>query len=581
MALLRVRKPAIPFKVFNRMGTSHRAWTLLGTRAGTTRRALVALLALAALLASGCGGSSDTGSGTGADGSPSTLTVTYNGFPDYLDPSLGYTNEAWTAMYDVYLPLLTYAHRDGTAGTRVIPGLAKSMPKVSDGGRTYELQLRPGLRYSDGTPVRASDFASTIERLFLINSPGLPFYTDIVGAEEFMEKKKGGIAGIETDDASGRVVIHLVEPRGTFNNELALLFAAPLPPNTPAKDMTNDPPPGAGPYEISASKPGRGFEITRNPEWAAHNGPAMPQVPAGHIDRFEVSVLKNPSTQVNYVLQGKTDWMQNPPAPDRYPEIAEKYTGTQFEASPQIDIYYFWMNTQRPPFNDVRVRKAVNYAIDPRALERIYAGQMKALHQILPVGMPGHQSYDPYPHNMAKAKQLIAEADPSDRDISVFGDTAAPNNQAAEYYEGVLRELGFHPTLKLVAAANFFTVIGNTSTPELDTGWTNWFEDYPHPNDYFQPQLDGNSIQPTGNSNWAMLDDPAINKKIEEIGREQLGPKQEAEYAALDRQVMREQAPWAPFGSLTRSTFVSSAVDLQKIVVSPIFGQGLTSFQFR
>src|SRR5205085_12354440 len=112
-----------------------------------------------------------------------------------------------------------------------------------------------------------------------------------------------GIPGIETDDSSGRIVIHLVQPRGTFENELALLFAAPLPPGTPAKDMTADPIAGVGPYEITSSRPGRSFELRRNPEWAEHDAPALPQIPSGHVDRIDVQVLQNGSTQVNYVLQ--------------------------------------------------------------------------------------------------------------------------------------------------------------------------------------------------------------------------------------------------------------------------------------
>ena len=99
----------------------------------------------------------------------------------------------------------------------MIPGLARALPKVSDGGRTYTLFLRPGLKYSDGTPVRASDFTHAVERLFKLNSAGSPFYTDIVGAEQFAETKQGGIPGIETDDKSGEIVIHLIEPRGTFD----------------------------------------------------------------------------------------------------------------------------------------------------------------------------------------------------------------------------------------------------------------------------------------------------------------------------------------------------------------------------
>ena len=116
-------------------------------------------------------------------------------FPDYLDPALSYTAEGWTAMYDTYIPLLTYAHASGKAGSEVIPGLAKSLPKITDGGKTYTLFLRKGLKYSDGSPVKASDFTFAVERMFKLNSGGSPFYTDIVGAEKFAETKKGGIPG--------------------------------------------------------------------------------------------------------------------------------------------------------------------------------------------------------------------------------------------------------------------------------------------------------------------------------------------------------------------------------------------------
>ncbi len=537
--------------------------------------ALVAALAsLATLGLAGCGGSGDAGKEGG------TLRVAYNSFPEYLDPALSYSTEGWTAIYDVYVPLLTYPHVEGEAGTKVVPGLAKSLPEVSDGGRTYTLQLRPGLRYSNGAPVEASDFKATIERLFRLNSPASPFYSTIVGAEQFAKTKQGGISGIEADDASGTITIHLTAPRGTFENELAMPFAAPLPAGTRAEDLSAKPPPATGPYEITSSKPGRGWDYARNPQWAKHNGRALPQIPDGHVDKIEVTVVRNASSEVDDVERGRYDFMQNPPPADRIAAVRDKYEGTQFRESAQMNTYYFWMNTQAAPFDDLRVRQAVNYAIDPRALERIYAGQLDANHQILPPGMPGYEAFNLYPHDMAKAKQLLSEADPADREITVWSINTSPNKEAAEYYDGVLQELGFSTTLKVVNADNFFVLVANTSTPDLDTGWTNWFEDYPHPNDFFQPQLAGESIAPTGNTNWARIDAPKLNAKIARLGREQLGPKQEAEYAELDREYM-EQAPWAPFGTLTLSTFVSDSIDFDKVVISPIFGQDLASFSFR
>jgi peptide/nickel transport system substrate-binding protein len=520
---------------------------------------------------SGCGSSSDSPE----DGTLHGVTAT---FPDYLDPALSLSIEGLSAMWNTYLPLLTYVHAEGADGTKLIPGLARALPRIGDDGRTYTLFLRQGLRYSDGTPVRASDFRHEIERVLALSSGGSGFFTDIVGAERFQETKRGSITGIKTDDGSGRITIRLREPSGTFTYELATLFAAPVPGDTPDEDMTAHPAPATGPYEIVSTRVGRSWEYRRNPEWAAHNAKLLPQLPSGHFDRIEIDVVTNPQTEVNDVEKGKADWMVNPPPSERIGSLRQRYGDSQLVVTPQISVFYFWMNTSQPPFDDVRVRRAVNYAVDPRALVRIYAGQVAPMQQILPPAMPGHVAYTPYPHDMAKAKELFAAADPSDRQIDVWTNTYPANLEAGEYYEGVLRELGFEPKLKTLDPANYFTVIGNLSTPNLDTGWGNWLLDYPHPNDYFEPQLTKAGIQSTNNTNWAQFDDPALSAKVARLQRMPLGPQQIAAYAQLDREYMR-QAPWAPFGTIAFNTFVSSAIDAGDLVVSPIYGQDLTSFQ--
>jgi peptide/nickel transport system substrate-binding protein len=542
------------------------------------RKLRLVLLALGFATASAIGLTACGGGSGGNEGG--TLNGTFASFPDYLDPALTYTFEGWTAMYDTYIPLLTYAHANGKAGSEVVPGLAKALPKISNGGKTYTLFLRKGLKYSNGTAVKASDFTYAVERLFKLNSGGSPFYTDIAGAEKFAETKRGGIPGIRTDDKTGEIVIDLVTPRGTFTNELGLMFVAPVPSGTPAKNLTADPPPATGPYVITKSEPGRGWSYARNPQWTTTNAKLMPELPSGHVDDIDITVVRNASTQVNEVERGKADWMQTPPPADLYAKVKNKYEGTQFRVEPTINVYYFWMNTTQPPFDDLRVRQAVNYAVDTEALERIYAGSLTATHQILPPGMPGYEKYDLYPHSMAKAKELIAKADPSDRNITVWVDNESPNNEAGAYYQGLLEELGFSAKLKEINADSYFAVIGNLTTPDLDTGWTAFYEDYPHPNDFFQQLLAGESIVSPGNSNSAQIDDPGLNAKIDTLREQQLGPKQEAEYAALDKAYM-EEAVWAPYGNQTASTFVSNAIDLDKVIFNPTFGQDLTSFQFR
>lgn len=511
---------------------------------------------------------------------PKVLRATFRSFPDYMDPALSYTAEGWVAMWNSYIPLLTYKHAEGLAGSEVIPGLAKSLPKVTNHGKTYTLFLRHGLRYSDGERVRASDFEYAVERTFRLNSGGSPFYTDIVGAKRFWKKRRGRISGIVTNDSTGKIVIHLRRPSGIFSNELALMLVAPVPQSTPLRDQSAHPPPATGPYVITNSRPGIGWTYARNPEWKRRNGKLMPQLPAGHVGQIEVKVVRDEEAQAIDVEQGKFDWMQNPPSAARWARLLDKYEGTQFKVDPTISTYYFWMNMRKPPFSDLKVRQAVNYAIDADALQSVYAGQIAPTHQILPPDMPGYQQYNLYPHDMEKARQLIREAQPTDRKITVWTDSEAPNKEAGEYYRSVLRELGFDARLKIVNADFYFTVIGDTSTPNLDTGWSNWFEDYPHPSDWFLPLLAGSSILPTYNGNFSQVDIPPLNAEIARLQRSPLGPGQEVRYAALDRNYM-DQAPWVPYGTRLLSTFVSNRIDLGKVIWNPTFGADLTSFQFK
>jgi peptide/nickel transport system substrate-binding protein len=541
------------------------------------RTALIGLLAASlalGLVAGGCGGSDSSGSGNG------TMKASFSAFPDYMDPALSHTAEGWTALWNTYLPLLSYAHESGKAGSQVIPALAEAMPKISNGGKTYTLTLRKGLKYSDGTPVKASDFPYTVERLFRLNSSGTYYYSGIVGAEAFAKTKQGGIPGIEADDKTGKITIELVAPSGTFTNELALPFVALVPAGTPNQDLTNDPPPATGPYEIVRSAPGKGWDYARNPQWAKANGELIPDVPDGHMDRIEVSVIRNPSTQVDDIEQGTYDWMGNAPPADRYAAVKDKFDGSQFRVESTESTYFFWMNTNEAPFDDPEVRQAVNYALNAEALERIYAGQLAAGQQVLPPGMPGYEELDLYPYDLAKAKELVREADPADKEITVWTDTESPNNEAGEYLDDVLDEIGFDTTLKIINADNYFAVIGNESTPDLDIGWASWFQDYPHPNTFFEPMFSESAIYPTNSTNLARFADPKVSAEIGRLAETPLDPEIEDGYAALDREVM-EAAPWAPYGSATVPTFVSSDIDLDTVVFNPTFGQDLTSFQFK
>lgn len=543
---------------------------------GRWRRLLGAAAVLGCLVAATVGSSASS-----APSQPTTLCAVFASFPDYLDPQLSYTAEGWTAMRDVYVPLLTFRHAEGKEGTEVVPGLARDLPRITNGGRTYTLFLRPGLRYSDGTPVRASDFEYAVERMIKLFGGGSPFYSEaIVGAERFEATGRGGISGIVSDNRSGKIVIHLVEPSSSFTSLLALPFAALVPRGTPMHDLSLDPPPATGPYAIVSSEPGVGWAYARNPAWSSDNGPAMPDYPSGSVERIEVSVVRSGDAEVRRVIDGKADWMQNPPPAYLVPDLRESFEGSQLRFDRIPSTYYFWMNMRRPPFSDLRVRRAANYAVNPAALRRIYGGQLDPAHQILPPDFPGFERFNLYPYDLRKARRLIAAAKPRDRRITVWTDTESPNNEAGRYFAGQLRKIGFRVRLKVVNADNYFTVIGSRRTRNLDAGWSDWFMDYPHPDDFFRPLLFGGSILRFYNGNFAKVAVPRLDAKIRSLGRRPLGPATERAYAELDRSYM-ELAPWVPYGTRVLSTFVSRAVDFDRVVFNPVFGAELTSFQFK
>src|SRR5258705_6053785 len=194
------------------------------------------------------------------------------------------------------------------------------------------------------------------------------------------------------------------------------------------------------------------------------------------------------------------------------------------------------MNTQTAPFNDLRVGQAVNYAIDPEALNRVFGGRLHPTQQILPPGMPGYEEYKLYPGpDMNKAKALIAEANPTDKDITVWTDDEPDRKRIGEYYHDLLTQLGFNATLKVIAGDVYFTTIGNQSTPDLDTGFADWFQDFPHPDDLFRPLLNGASILPTNSSNHSQTALPELDEIMDRLLEAQLSDDAEKQYAALDR----------------------------------------------
>jgi peptide/nickel transport system substrate-binding protein len=521
------------------------------------------------LIASACGSSGNKTNTSGAGGTTSSGTASggktfanfrlaYDTGIDYLDPGLSYTVEGWGIMWNVYLPLIGYKHANGPDGATLVPYLAKDMPKVSADGKTYSLTLRSGLKYSDGTAIKASDFAATIERDFKVDSPGVGFFGNIVGADTYGKTKTGHISGITTDDATGAITIKLNSPQGDFSNILATEFAALVPANSPDKDQSTSPLPSSGPYMIKSYAPNKKAIVVRNPNFDASQFDG--NVPSGNPDMMTVDIIGDDTVALQRVISGQDDYDFHQLPPDRLASTQQKY-GDQIKVYTPANTYYFFMNNRVAPFDNVKVRQAVNYAINRDALIRIYGGLGQPTENVLPPTYPSYKKHDLYPYDLAKAKKLIQESGQAGAQVVVWNHDRGTDPKASAYLADVLNSIGLKAKEKIINSAVYWTTVGNQAT-KAQIGFADWFQDYPHPLDWFDVLLNGDRITDTHNNNYANFDDKAVNAKIASLKKEpSLTDSVNADWAALDNTIM-EQAPWAPFMNRQFTDFFNADMDL-------------------
>lgn len=555
------------------------------------RKAIAVLAGLSVMVAmsigfTACGDSSSEGSQ--AEGG--SITIAQVAQPDFLDPALSYTTHGWEPMWLVYTPLLTYKREEGAAGSELIPGLARALPEISKDSLTYELTLRKGLRYSDGSPVKASDFEHTIKRVLNLESGAAPYYEVIEGADAYLSggDADADISGIETNDKTGEITIRLTAPDASFSNVLAMNFAGVVPSDTPFENVTKDPPPGVGAYMFTKSVPNREFVLERNPEFSEGT---IPEVPVAKIDTVTTKIIPNTAQQTQDVIDSKLDYMQEPPATDLRAEILARFgpDGSEeqrFQEFPTLSTYYFFLNGRVAPFDDQKVREAVNIGLDKPALARLFAGDLAPGCSFLPPGMPGYTEEtdlsgcpwgDPnQAPDLERAKQMIREAGAEGAKITVWGDNVDPTPQVTQAYADQLNQMGLDAEPKIVDGGVYFQTIGNEKT-EAQTGFLNWFADFTHPLNFFF-LVDGASIQPTNNQNMSNVDDKHINDELKALSAELDLPSVTDRWEELNDYVV-ENAFMVPYGHRKLTTFLSERMNFEDCtVVSPIYYNDYSQF---
>jgi peptide/nickel transport system substrate-binding protein len=540
--------------------------------------ALVLTIALAGAL-SACGSSSKSSSSGTA-----TVTNLMGTAPDFLDPGLGYTTQAAEADWISYTGLLTYAHANGEAGTKLIPGVAQSLPTISPDGKTYTFTLRKGLLYSNGVAVKASDFAYSLERSIKLNWGGKSFFTEnIVGAEAFDKGTAKTISGIKTEDSTGQITISLTAPYGAFANVLAFPSAALVPTGTPMSNLSNKPPPGVGPYEITNVVPNQSFSVVKNPNWAKDE---IPGIPAGHVN-INAKIDTNTQSEAQQVLNNSADvfdWADTLPA--SLLASIQSQASERYAKEPTVSVFYFFLNTKIKPFNNQQVREAVAYALDRRALSRLDSGFMAPACFFLPVGMIGHpKGACPYgdPNaapNLTKAKQLIQASGLAGTAVTVWGETRQPRREYVDYFASVLNAIGLKATEKIIADATYFPTIGNVKL-NPQAGFADWNQDFPDPSDFYL-LVNAKSIQPTNNQNFSQIEDPHIQSELAVLNKVPSTNLQSVakRWEELDEYVAKK-GYLSVYGYEDVPKFFSTRLNFGAAIFHPVYGNDWTSWQLK
>jgi peptide/nickel transport system substrate-binding protein len=556
---------------------------------GSMLLALVAVVALSA-----CGSSSKSSSSSGGGGGSSTtsgksggaLTEVMGTAPDYLDPNLSYTSQGWEMQWPIYTGLLTYAHANGTPGAKIIPGLATSLPTISSDGKTYTITLRKGLVFSDGKPVKASDFLYTVERVIKLPWGGSGQFINgtIVGADAYSKGKAKSVSGITADDATGKITIHLVTPYGALENVLAIPPLGIVPSGTPMKNLSASPPPGVGPYKFGTIQQNVSAAIVRNPLWSKMN---IPGIPAGNVD-VTVKFQSNVSAGALSVLNNSVDvfdWADI--IPGSVLQQVQSQASDRFSKAVLNTTYYFFLNTKNKPFSSQLARQAVIEGLDRNALIRLGAGFYTPACYLLPPNMIGHPTAPcPYgdpasPPNIAGAKKLVQQSGMAGTPVTVWGEERQPRRQFVDYYTSMLNQIGFKATEKIIADANYFPTIGDLKT-HPQTGFADWNQDFPNPFDFYGILGVGAAILPTNNQNFGETNDPTINSQVSTLSKVPVTKlaSQAAKWQAVDEYAAKK-AYFGVWGYLTAPEFTSNRVDRTAMVFSPLFGWDFTSFKLK
>jgi len=519
-----------------------------------------AVVAALAVVAAGCGSSSSSPSAqaTSAAHKGGTFTILANAAFGQADPAQNYTAEEWVLLIDTHDGLTAFAKVNGTAGNKIVPDLATSIPQPTNGGKTYVFHIRRGIKFSNGQTLKPSDFVTTFERQFTVPGP-TSFYSGLVGASKCSTKGCNLSKGVVANNSAYTLTLNLTAPDPELMDQLALPFAFAVPASTSPKLTGNNVPPGTGPYMWQSYNPNTEAVLVRNPYFHVWSAQAQP---AGNPDKIIEKYGLQVSDEVTEVLNGQANEVYaNDPIPsDQLSTLnSPKYAG-QVHVNTLFADYYYALNTRRPPFNNLMARQAINYAANRTAYVKIFGGPSLAVPtcQVLPPGFPSYSPYCPYTSgsshtkwtapDLAKAKQLVKQSGTAGMKVVVDATTDQVGKALAEQMVSDLNSIGYKASTQLLSSSVQYNFVQNSSNSgKWNVGYSQWFQDYPAASDFLNVLLGCGTIHPNSDAspNIAAFCQKNIQSQINQA--EASAATNPSEAATLWTQIDHEDtnaAPW-------------------------------------
>jgi YVTN family beta-propeller protein len=488
-----------------------------------------------------------------------------------LDPAQAYQPAATSLTND---GLTAFKRVGGSDGAQVVPDLATSLPTPTNAGSTYTFQLRRGVRYSNGAPVRPEDFRRAIERDFKLSDALAPaYYANLLGGRACVaHPSRCDLArGIVADDVAGTVTFHLVAPDPELVDRLAVWDAVAIPAGTPNHDVGLHPIPATGAWEVASATPSE-LRLARNPYFHEWSRAARPDA---YPDNMVVRLGASPSQELTAVERGSADYTADGPPPARLGEVQTRFA-SQLHIDPGDNVDELVLNTSVPPFNDLRVRQALNYAVDRAEIARLVGAGAEPTCQFLPPYIAGYKRYCPYtqqPDNsgvwrrpdLAAAERLIATSHTRGTPVTVWSlGIGGDESGVGQYIVSLLDRMGYPTRLRNPVSDNN-SADGRfaDSRTKAQVAVIQYFPNYPAPSEYIKWFLSCQNFIPESmaSPNWAEFCDPALDAQIgRAVAAEGTNsPGAPGVWAKADR-IVTDQAPLVPLVDPTAVDFVSRRV---------------------